>query len=179
MFLCECVLLDPEDATPLRDIPLNKVPLVPFDEPLLGILDRFQEGHSHMAIVTRVSRVAESRDDQGSINMETKVGLTKRFLNKVGLADHMEEHEHDDVEMAMKKYMNGNVNGEVKEKEKMGKDVEPASAIPTAKRNILLGVPNTPLEQTMPSDAILSKESAQKVCICTLFPLNGHELKPS
>jgi metal transporter CNNM len=74
----QCVLLDPKgvfffflahiflvfrsliwglalDATPLRKIPLNKVPFVPNNEPLLGILDRFQEGRSHMAIVSRFS----------------------------------------------------------------------------------------------------------------------------
>ncbi|EJU04628.1 DUF21-domain-containing protein, partial [Dacryopinax primogenitus] len=50
----QCVLLDPEDATPLREIPLNAVPSVPFDEPLQGILNRFQEGRSHMAIVSRI-----------------------------------------------------------------------------------------------------------------------------
>lgn len=43
------------DATPLRNIPLNKVPFVPNNEPLLGILDKFQEGRSHMAIVSRFS----------------------------------------------------------------------------------------------------------------------------
>ena len=43
------------DATPLRKIPLNKVPFVPNNEPLLHILDRFQEGRSHMAIVSRFS----------------------------------------------------------------------------------------------------------------------------
>jgi len=71
----QCVLLDPKglyprsnsvvfrlldtynniDATPLRNIPLNKVPFVPNNEPLLGILDKFQEGRSHMAIVSRFS----------------------------------------------------------------------------------------------------------------------------
>jgi metal transporter CNNM len=67
----QCVLLDPKgeqgqisdlfdssdmiDATPLRKIPLNKVPFVPNNEPLLGILDKFQEGGSHMAIVSRFS----------------------------------------------------------------------------------------------------------------------------
>lgn len=71
----QCVLLDPKgisssiqfstyrfldthnnlDAIPLRSIPLNKVPFVPNNEPLLGILDKFQEGRSHMAIVSRFS----------------------------------------------------------------------------------------------------------------------------
>lgn len=44
-------MLNPPDATPVRKIPLNKVPFVPNNEPLLGILDKFQEGRSHMAIV--------------------------------------------------------------------------------------------------------------------------------
>lgn len=43
------------DATPIRNMSLNKVPFVPNNEPLLGILDRFQEGRSHMAIVSRFS----------------------------------------------------------------------------------------------------------------------------
>src|ERR1700747_843922 len=43
------------DAVPLRKIPLNKVPFVPNNEPLLGILDKFQEGRSHMVIVSRFS----------------------------------------------------------------------------------------------------------------------------
>ena len=46
---------DDADAVPLRKIPLNKVPFVPNNEPLLGILDKFQEGRSHMAIVSRFS----------------------------------------------------------------------------------------------------------------------------
>lgn len=68
----QCVLLDPKgkvplprayrlltpslvDATPLRRIPLNKVPFVPNNEPLLRMLDKFQGGRSHMAIVSRFS----------------------------------------------------------------------------------------------------------------------------
>jgi metal transporter CNNM len=70
-----CVLLDPRgklrpfeccnkftgcrksmtDATPLRKIQLNKVPFVPNNEPLLGMLDKFQEGRSHIAVVSRYS----------------------------------------------------------------------------------------------------------------------------
>lgn len=45
----------PADATPIRRMPLNKVPFIPNNEPLLGILDKFQEGRSHMAIVSRFS----------------------------------------------------------------------------------------------------------------------------
>jgi len=51
-----CVLLDPEDATPLSDMVINAIPTVPGDEPLLNVLNVFQEGRSHMAIVSSRSR---------------------------------------------------------------------------------------------------------------------------
>lgn len=50
-----CCLIKSPAGIPIRDLPLNKVPFVPRDEPLLGMLDRFQEGRSHMAIVSRYS----------------------------------------------------------------------------------------------------------------------------
>ncbi|KIP04188.1 hypothetical protein PHLGIDRAFT_109923 [Phlebiopsis gigantea 11061_1 CR5-6] len=78
----QCVLLDPKDATPLRKIPLNKVPFVPNNEPLLGILDRFQEGRSHMAIVSRFSI-----DQAVSVKKAVKRGLTQRLRDRVGMGD--------------------------------------------------------------------------------------------
>ncbi|KAJ3784927.1 hypothetical protein GGU10DRAFT_270413 [Lentinula aff. detonsa] len=42
-----CVLLDPNEAIPLRDLQSNKVPFV---ESLLGMLDKSQEGRSHMFV---------------------------------------------------------------------------------------------------------------------------------
>ncbi|KAM0752900.1 DUF21-domain-containing protein [Meredithblackwellia eburnea MCA 4105] len=49
----QLILLDPEDATPLSQIPMNPLPTVSEDLPLLQILNTFQEGRSHMAIVCR------------------------------------------------------------------------------------------------------------------------------
>lgn len=48
----QCVLLDPEDETPVRDMVINALPTVPADEPLLNLLNVFQEGRSHLAIVS-------------------------------------------------------------------------------------------------------------------------------
>ncbi|KAF9546037.1 DUF21-domain-containing protein [Agrocybe pediades] len=79
----QCVLLDPKEATPLRKIPLNKVPYVPNDEPLLGILDKFQEGRSHMAIVSRFS--AEKVEKAASVKKAVKGGLTHRLRRRVGM----------------------------------------------------------------------------------------------
>ncbi|GAA5945069.1 uncharacterized protein JCM15063_001649 [Sporobolomyces koalae] len=49
----QLILLDPEDAVPLRDIPINPLPNVPEDLALLNILNTFQTGRSHMAVVCR------------------------------------------------------------------------------------------------------------------------------
>ncbi|THG94927.1 hypothetical protein EW026_g6628 [Hermanssonia centrifuga] len=78
----QCVLLDPKDATPVRKIPLNKVPFVPNNEPLLGILDRFQEGRSHIAIVSRFSV-----EHAVSVKKAVKRGLTQRLKDRVGMGD--------------------------------------------------------------------------------------------
>ncbi|KAF7307580.1 CNNM transmembrane domain-containing protein [Mycena indigotica] len=78
----QCVLLDPKDAIPLRKIPLNKVPFIPHNEPLLGLLDKFQEGRSHMAIVSRFGM-----DKAASVKQAVKRGLAQRLRERVGMAD--------------------------------------------------------------------------------------------
>ncbi|KAH9851328.1 hypothetical protein C2E23DRAFT_830325 [Lenzites betulinus] len=78
----QLLLLDPKDAMPLRSITLNPLPCVPFNEPLLNILDKFQEGRSHMAIVSRFS-VEKAK----SVQHEIKKGLTQRLKDRVGMGD--------------------------------------------------------------------------------------------
>ncbi|KAI0365675.1 DUF21-domain-containing protein [Pilatotrama ljubarskyi] len=78
----QLLLLDPKDATPLRSITLNPMPCVPYNEPLLNILDKFQEGRSHMAIVSRFS-VEKAK----SVQQEVKKGLTQRLKDRVGMGD--------------------------------------------------------------------------------------------
>ncbi|KAH9475494.1 DUF21 domain-containing protein [Psilocybe cubensis] len=87
----QCVLLDPKEATPLRKIPLNKVPFVPNNEPLLGILDKFQEGRSHMAIVSRFSV-----EKAASVKKAVKRGLTQRLRERVGMGDTDSDTESED-----------------------------------------------------------------------------------
>ncbi|KAL7281213.1 hypothetical protein ACG7TL_004521 [Trametes sanguinea] len=78
----QLLLLDPKDATPLRSITLNPMPCAPYNEPLLNILDKFQEGRSHMAIVSRFS-VEKAK----SVQQEVKKGLTQRLKDRVGMGD--------------------------------------------------------------------------------------------
>ncbi|KDQ58002.1 hypothetical protein JAAARDRAFT_57799 [Jaapia argillacea MUCL 33604] len=85
-----CVLLDPEDATPLRELPLNSVPFVPKNEPLLGMLDKFQEGRSHMAIVSRFSA-----ERAASVKHVVKRSLTQRLRDRV-IGESSEDDSSDD-----------------------------------------------------------------------------------
>ncbi|KAI0688488.1 hypothetical protein C8T65DRAFT_721507 [Cerioporus squamosus] len=89
----QCVLLDPNDATPVRKIPLNKVPFVPNNEPLLGILDKFQEGRSHMAIVSRFSV-----ERAASVKKAVKRGLTQRLRDRVLMGDSDSSSSEDEGE---------------------------------------------------------------------------------
>ncbi|WVQ84841.1 hypothetical protein IAT38_006998 [Cryptococcus sp. DSM 104549] len=86
-----CVLLDPEDATPLASIPINAIPSVPCDEPLTNMLNVFQEGRSHMAIVSRRPRrepgVTDPEDAQ-SVMTAAAGGLRQRFMRKVAEIGH-------------------------------------------------------------------------------------------
>ncbi|PIL34294.1 transporter [Ganoderma sinense ZZ0214-1] len=91
----QCVLLDPNDATPVRKIPLNKVPFVPNNEPLLGILDKFQEGRSHMAIVSRFSV-----ERAASVKQAVKRGLTRRLLDTVRMGDSSDSSSSEDEDEA-------------------------------------------------------------------------------
>ncbi|KAF7792361.1 hypothetical protein EIP86_003397 [Pleurotus ostreatoroseus] len=78
----QCLMLDPRDATPLRKLHLNRVINVPNNMSLLAILDRFQEGRSHMAIVSRFSE-----EKAASIKHVVKKGLTQRLMERVGMGD--------------------------------------------------------------------------------------------
>ncbi|KAL0956171.1 hypothetical protein HGRIS_002331 [Hohenbuehelia grisea] len=93
-----CVLLDPKESTPLRKIPLNKVPFVPQNESLLGMLDTFQEGGSHIAVVSRLTadKAASVKDAEEVV----KRSLTQRLKSTMGISDSESESELDsnDVE---------------------------------------------------------------------------------
>jgi metal transporter CNNM len=54
--------------------------------PLLGILDKFQEGKSHMAIVSRFSA-----DKAASVKKAVKRGLTQRLRERVGIGEGSDE----------------------------------------------------------------------------------------
>ncbi|KAH7874049.1 uncharacterized protein C8R40DRAFT_1070537 [Lentinula edodes] len=93
----QCVLLNPNDAILIRDMQLNKVPFIPQNESLLGILDKFQEGRSHMAIVSRFS-VQKAKSAKKAV----KQSLARRLKERVGInasdSDHSLNGTETDIE---------------------------------------------------------------------------------
>ncbi|KAK9690548.1 hypothetical protein RND81_09G136700 [Saponaria officinalis] len=57
--------IDPEDEVPVKSVTIRKLPRVPETMPLYDILNEFQKGHSHMAVVIRQSTKPEIRYANG------------------------------------------------------------------------------------------------------------------
>ncbi|KAH9313603.1 hypothetical protein KI387_022230, partial [Taxus chinensis] len=51
--------IDPADEVPVKNVTIRKIPRVPVNMPLYDILNEFQKGHSHMAVVIRYAEGKE------------------------------------------------------------------------------------------------------------------------
>jgi metal transporter CNNM len=183
-----CVLLDPEDATPLATIPINAIPSVPFDEPLTNMLNVFQEGRSHMAIVSRRPRRIENDvEDAESVMTAAAGGLRQRFMRKVAEISHGKNSSGSeggntsgsdsdtDVEKAEKEKNNRKKSRTKSEAKSERTASSPSSTLgPSAAEQIKTehkkkssGIAQaaklTQLEQTVPADAQMAPEMVDKV----------------
>ena len=149
--------------------------MVPFDEPLLHTLDRFQQGSSHMAVVSRIPSRTESKAAPGSVHEDAKVGLTRRFLNRVGFGDDTscsdsssdEDGSNSSQKKGHRKKSNGSSVSRKKSNEsnkmpKKSKKYQSNDNDPPAP-NWMHWARMDALEQTMPSDAVLPDENADEV----------------
>ncbi|KAJ7078866.1 hypothetical protein B0H15DRAFT_1000258 [Mycena belliarum] len=165
----QLVLLDPKDAVPLHTIPLNTVPFVPNNQSLLGILDKFQEGRSHIAIVSRFS-VEKAK----SVKKAVKRGLTQRLREKVGMGDSSDSE--SDTEEEGRKTADG--DGSIKGDDTLRGDgvvvkdfaADPEAGVPVRpgrkgskdERERGMTFQMSSLEQSMPADAVLGKADAME-----------------
>ncbi|KAJ7287395.1 hypothetical protein C8J57DRAFT_1495845 [Mycena rebaudengoi] len=166
----QLVLLDPKDAVALRTVPLNTVPFVPNNQSLLGILDKFQEGRSHIAIVSRFS-VEKAK----SVKKAVKRGLTQRLREKVGMGDSSDSESESDEEEAAKdtkdtKDKDATLRGDdVVVKDYANGDPPAVRSGRKSRRNSAeegqskaMSFQMSTLEQTMPADAVLGKADANE-----------------
>lgn len=167
---------------------LNKVPFVSQHDPVLGVLDRFQEGHSHVAIVSRISRARAQ-----SVKKAVKKSLTHRLMGALHGDSSSESSSSDDdssddegnttVGSSEKKAKDddGTEKGSTdegirkswrkrrqekkqarREKKQKQADLEKGNVEAEAEREkggILLQ--HRTREQQMPADAVLSKQDAE------------------
>ncbi|XP_062216981.1 DUF21 domain-containing protein At2g14520-like [Phragmites australis] len=65
-----------EDEVPIRNVTIRKIPRVADDMPLYDILNEFQKGHSHMAVVVKCTKEAgASTEKQKSATPDHKINL--------------------------------------------------------------------------------------------------------
>lgn len=197
----QCLMLDPKgpsgpissvrttnssiDATPLRSLKLHHAPCVPNNMSLLYILDRFQEGRSHMAVVSRFS---EERAQ--SIKRQAKKGLTQRLKEHVGISDSSgsdTDSSDEETDAEGDGSANGSVRGSTrkswrkslrKKRQTSEADVEKAEPKPednkeqteekkepTLPPTFWSRFMSSGREQAMPDDAVLTKSGANEVSL--------------
>uniref|UniRef100_A0A1D1YDY9 DUF21 domain-containing protein At5g52790 n=1 Tax=Anthurium amnicola TaxID=1678845 RepID=A0A1D1YDY9_9ARAE len=66
----------PEDEVPIRNVTIRKIPRVPDDLPLYDMLNEFQKGHSHMAVVVKGTK------DTGATVEKFKTGMSESRTNQ-------------------------------------------------------------------------------------------------
>ncbi|KAH8093859.1 hypothetical protein BXZ70DRAFT_367149 [Cristinia sonorae] len=166
----QCLMLDPKDATPLRSLRLHNVLTIANNAPLLEVLDKFQEGRSHMAIVGRLSY-----EKAASVQHEVKSSLTRRMKARVGIHDSDSSSDESDSKDGStpeeEKDNDATLRGDGKRnrwgrkrKTKHKADIEKGEDVPKPESkgpNITWAkFTSSGREQSMPDDAVLNKEGA-------------------
>ncbi|KAI3410678.1 uncharacterized protein J3R85_018583 [Psidium guajava] len=65
--------IHPEDEVPVKNVTIRKIPRVPETMPLYEILNEFQKGHSHMAVVVRqCNKTTEQSADKSPVDSTVK-----------------------------------------------------------------------------------------------------------
>lgn len=148
------------------------MPFVPNNQSLLRILDKFQEGRSHIAVVSRFS-VEKAQ----SVKKAVKRGLTQRLREKVGMGDSSgSESEGEETAAAADDSAKGDDtlrgDGGVLVKD-FAADPEAGVPVVRAGRSRRgskeagergMSFAMSTLEQSMPADAALGEADADEVC---------------
>ncbi|KAI4299220.1 hypothetical protein L6164_032700 [Bauhinia variegata] len=64
--------IHPEDEVPVKNVTIRRIPRVPETMPLYDILNEFQKGHSHMAIVVKQRNKIEQQYSNNNVNDSVK-----------------------------------------------------------------------------------------------------------
>uniref|UniRef100_A0A9I9CQB4 CNNM transmembrane domain-containing protein n=1 Tax=Cucumis melo TaxID=3656 RepID=A0A9I9CQB4_CUCME len=79
------IKFNPEEETPIRNLTIRKVPRVRENLPLYDILNQFQQGHSHMAVVIKSHNETKEPADSNKLELETATPVTEMELGHIKL----------------------------------------------------------------------------------------------
>ncbi|XP_073014190.1 DUF21 domain-containing protein At2g14520-like [Typha latifolia] len=73
--------IHPDDEIPVKNVTIRKIPRVTEDMPLYDILNEFQKGHSHMAIVVKKNNLTENNSLDGDLSLD--IDVDQKPIDKV------------------------------------------------------------------------------------------------
>ncbi|CAN6463853.1 unnamed protein product [Victoria cruziana] len=78
----------PEDEVPIRNVTIRKIPRVREYLPLYSLLNEFQKGHSHMAVVVKYTMEPTENINGRPSMLESRIGINKKRRDIEGKAIH-------------------------------------------------------------------------------------------
>ncbi|XP_008805567.1 DUF21 domain-containing protein At2g14520 isoform X1 [Phoenix dactylifera] len=76
----------PEDEVPIRNVTIRKIPRVYDDLPLYDILNEFQKGHSHMAVVVKHNKdIGQTTEKSKSNILENRMNQNRKHMPADGI----------------------------------------------------------------------------------------------
>ncbi|KAL5988312.1 DUF21 domain-containing protein, partial [Asimina triloba] len=75
------LFINPEDEVLVKNVTIRKIPRVPEDMPLYNILNEFQKGHSHMAVVVR-KHAAEPVNEGTELAKEVRLDVAGEGIHE-------------------------------------------------------------------------------------------------
>ncbi|KAJ0980362.1 hypothetical protein J5N97_008617 [Dioscorea zingiberensis] len=69
--------IHPSDEVPVKNVTIRKMPRVPEDMPLYDILNEFQEGHSHMAVVVKQRTTEQPSSNTNAEDLKLDIAVEK------------------------------------------------------------------------------------------------------
>ncbi|KAI4366372.1 hypothetical protein MLD38_022259 [Melastoma candidum] len=150
----------PKSAVPLRKMTIRKIPRVPDDMPLYDILNEFQKGHSHIAVVYRDLN-GKTKSARNGRQVEIKDSCKKKQENKskkLGKTGIYDDNEAGQV--ASVGEVTGNRTSLAKNDESQMQRKSPPSTPAFRKRHrgcsyCILDIENSPIPEFPPNEVVV------------------------
>ncbi|XP_077233333.1 methyltransferase, putative (DUF21) isoform X2 [Tasmannia lanceolata] len=146
--------VDPEDAVPLRKMTIRKIPRVSENMPLYDILNEFQKGQSHIAVVIKYRNEREESSKKLKLNVGKQRALPDTILKEVA--------EHDSLNhsaLDQKSELSGSHTAAIQKDGNQQLSNRPLAAPMSKKRHrrsdCILDIENAPIPEYLSSEEVV------------------------